>query len=287
MDEKKGLVDKKYHSLIYPNMHLQSIWNSSKKFRKKGQVTIFLIIGVIIAILAYFLIVFAFTHQNNPPDTFTSTIEFQTAQNILEGCTHQLTIDSVGVIVDQGGYYHLPDLSTTEYVAETAYHYANGKIMVPSITTVEGEISQYIADHLANCVNETNSLQQNVIVKMDDLPEVAVHISQSRITVKANTRIIMAKEGNEDTLPELQDSLDGPRILDMITASKAIAEQQQLNPVSICTSCIEKIATTFGFEVEFMRAEKGIVFYHIIDRKNLIDDQPITFVFAHRNEVAA
>ena len=114
---------------------------------KRGQVTIFIIIAiVVVALVAGF---FLFREQLGLEDIFTP--KGDEVYLFVEECIEGTGKDAIYYIGENGGYMFSPERSTPGGIP---YYYFKGKNYMPSKNEVEEEISSYVNEILSFCTED-------------------------------------------------------------------------------------------------------------------------------------
>jgi len=173
---------------------------------KLGQVTVFILIGIVIIGLAIVFVAFRSSilgdkiPSNVEPiyETFTSCLE----SNILTG---------IDILESQAGYIYAPDFepgskympfsSQLDFLGNAVpyWYYVSGnniqKEQVPSITKMEEQIGRFVEEKIGNCVFEEHYSQGFEIGW--GAPKAKVRIRDDRVDVELKMKMSFTKE--EDT----------------------------------------------------------------------------------------
>ena len=215
----------------------------------------------------------------------TSAFDFQGVKDYFISCLQGKAIQGVVIIGGQGGYYKLPELSTTDYMFNTAYHIYGDQYLVPTKGDIEVQLSMFLADHSAECVQETNDAQKDIVIQQEGNASTIVELRETDVAATVVLPLSMKKNDiihKEDTFVV---NVPGLRLKDMADASKEVADAQLLNESLVCISCLTNIADKYNFTIDFMRSDGGDVFYQIIDDNYLVDNQTLLFTFVHKYKI--
>lgn len=128
--------------------------------KKKGQATMFIIVGIIVVAIIVLVLTLRFFSQ--PSQTAPIIIEGTEGAAQLESCLEEAGGEAVYLLGKKGGY---TDLNRSE---GRAYYIDNGQILVPSLEDMASEIKNYVDANLGGCVEEfppvSVSVQDKVIV---------------------------------------------------------------------------------------------------------------------------
>ena len=176
---------------------------------KRGQVTIFIIIAVIILALVggYFLLRGTTTGSNAIP------ADIQPAYTSFLSCLQQDTSSGIGILETRGGYIDLPPFepgntympfSSQLYVAGVSvpyWYYVSGnniaREQVPSQSDMESALSDFIDQRIRQC-NLQDFYDQGFVITMQD-PKASVSIKDSSVDVNLDMQMTIQK-GNQTTV---------------------------------------------------------------------------------------
>lgn len=258
---------------------------ASRRFGNKAQVAIFIIVGLVIVIAIYLIAIGYMSSQKQNEQVATSAYDYQGVKDYIISCLQGKAIEGAVIIGEQGGYYNLPQLSTKGYVFNTAYHIYGDQYLVPTTDVIQTQLATYMDEHSAECVQETNDAQKDIVIRQDGNSTTTVEIRDSDVAATVVLPLSMKKNDaihKEDTFAVV---VPGLRLKNMADASKEVADAQLQNESMICISCLTDIADKYNYTIDFMRSDGGDVFYQIIDNNYLVDNQTFLFTFAHKYKI--
>jgi len=207
---------------------------------KRGQITTFVIIGILIVVLAVgiYYLRDVVTGGLQPKDIQVPE-QAESVRIYVDGCFDEVLKEAVDLIGRQGGYVELPGdpINVGEFTnhltmfgdSKVVYWYYKADnnvdfIQVPSINSMENEISSYIENNLMRCLGEFNehdgfSIKKGRIITESD-------ISNSRIISKMIFPLEIAKGDFEFKFPEFYSVLDIP-LGDLYTVAKRVYDRQE------------------------------------------------------------
>ncbi len=166
----------------------------NKWVNKRGQVTIFIIIAIIIVgiVLVYFLFL-------KPK----SVIDFGDKPD-FEGCVNDVISTSLVKLGTQGGYaspglYHTYQDERISYLCYTNLYYKRCSSQTPFLDShFESELRKDAEQEIKNCY--TNSLEElqkrGYSVVSQQEPEVSIDIGFNKINTKLKAPVVLTSEGN-------------------------------------------------------------------------------------------
>ncbi len=170
---------------------------------KRGQVTIFIIIAIIIVagLVTYFLVRGNIAVSGVPA-------EFRPVYDYYSECIKTETKAALDLAGTQSGHVYVPEyIPGSEYAPFSSqlnflgfpvpyWYYVSGngiiKEQMPTKKEIEKEIAQYVKDKIANCDFESFSLQGFVIEREEG--NVNVKIEEEKVNVEVNAPLSVSKE---------------------------------------------------------------------------------------------
>ncbi len=154
---------------------------------KRGQVTVFIIVGILLLILlgTFFLLVSTLTtfKLKNAP---VSPLPIDTVNTIFEECLSNTAEEGVAVLSMQGGYYSLPPTYRVSDLYFIPYYFYQGSAQFPSQEVLEKQLALFIQDALPQCLDFTQLEQQGFSIEVSsdfidhpDQKEIAIYNSDS------------------------------------------------------------------------------------------------------------
>ena len=115
---------------------------------KKGQVTIFIIVGILIAATVGIALVLTNTSLTTRLAAQQKTSAEDPIQNFVEGCLRKSTIDGLYETLGKGGYYSFPvnakvfDFTIGQEEFQLPYYFEQGKSEMPTIEEVAAQVGK-------------------------------------------------------------------------------------------------------------------------------------------------
>ena len=134
---------------------------------KKAQMAIFMIIGLII-VIAIAIGVYMANKSVDLEEPIEEIISKpSTITEFVERCIYDTTVSGVGLIAFQGGViYEQPEMlnmSVIDVDAIVKYGYYENKNVLVSITEMESDLENYLADALPICLNNFEAFPQETV----------------------------------------------------------------------------------------------------------------------------
>jgi len=231
---------------------------------KKGQVTIFIIIGIVIIVLGILIYLFY------PQIKTTFGFEEKNPSAFIQNCIEGEIANNLDVLSLQGGslapeHYILYDNEKIEYLCYTEEYYKTCVVQQPMLkSSIEAEIKEGIKERVAECFN---SLEENYKGKGYGVElikrAVEIELLPKRVVAVFNHSLVLTKEGTES-----YDSFEvvlNNNIYELVSVANSIIKWE--------TSLGDAETTTYmnyyrDLKVEKKKQTDGSTVYILTDRNN-------------------
>ena len=165
---------------------------------KKGQVTIFIIIAIIIIIGG--ILIYMFYPQIKTIFGF----EVDNPSAFIQECLEEKIVNDLGLLSLQGGslepeHYILYDNEKVEYLCYTGEYYKTCVVQQPMLKNhIEAEIKESIQERVTECFDnlEKNYLGKNYIVELKG-NGIEIELLPKRVIATSNRSLVLTKDGTE------------------------------------------------------------------------------------------
>src|SRR3989338_733361 len=247
---------------------------------KRGQITIFIIIALVIVAgigsLVYIQSTKKVTENPNVADV----------RACAEPCLKQTAEDAVLTIGEQGGYYDLPEKSNYFLFFPKPYYIYEKDNLVPGMQILERELGSYIADNIDVCLGDFEVLtQKGYDVKKAGANKVTAKIDgkSNSVSVTAKIPISVSKANSTDLVTDFSTFVAPIRFETLLKASNDIAASETKDPRTICITCIQEIAQNYSLQVTITDTDDRNEFiYTLIDEQSNFTGLPFEYSFAAR-----
>jgi hypothetical protein len=171
--------------------------------KKRGQVTIFIIIGIVILIIAFIGIMFG--EQITGGIGRLLSPEAEPLRLFIEQCAEVTGDKAVLLAASQGGYIVPPERLRLSYDGflppapspiQVPMWWYKGTSYVPTKEQIEQQISDYVTENLPVCLNDFNAFQQFDIINKGNLT-VKTEMRSSDVGITVNYPMtVKPKKGN-------------------------------------------------------------------------------------------
>ena len=187
--------------------------------KSKGQVSIFIIIGIIIVIL--FIIVLTFVKFK--PDKSSYGNENNNVQFFVDSCIEGSLKSATKLIAYHGGYLILPKKNITTENFMTAFGiYENNNTLI-SKKNMEFQLAEYLNLAILNCVGNFTQFKGKEIIF--EKPKSTVYIDLEEIKTNIKFPIDIKSENSNTRIEDFDDSLKIPLGRVHSIAKKVIEKQ--------------------------------------------------------------
>jgi hypothetical protein len=237
---------------------------------KKGQITLFIIIGIIIVVIAAVLY---FISRQQPGEVAAELAKLPTRVqpvylNVRE-CLKQVSVEGTKLIAIKGGYY-LPKNAVYFGQGPVAYGSINGTNILATIPEMESQLGEYANAGLKNCINLDVFKQQGLQFEESANISTKVTISDYSVTFEVDYPLVVISGSSRTQLNKFTNEVALP-LGNMYATAAAIAEKIAENPEYINPD----ILSNSSYTINIMPVSITDMVYSIKDEK---DD--FTFLFA-------
>tara|TARA_Y100000310_G_scaffold171085_1_gene171239 strand:- start:5169 stop:5936 length:768 start_codon:yes stop_codon:yes gene_type:complete len=223
--------------------------------QKRGQITIFLIVGIILIIVAGIL--FTVLKDFKKSQIEINDLSTTPIQNYVNSCLTK-TGQEAGIFIGKhGGYYQLPQNHNSEF--NLPYYLIDGMKSLPTIELVQNQLAKYVEDQLAYCLQNFHSFEGREI--LSGRSTVSTIILDNKILFSLNLPITIKFNNVEESMTTF--SVDILSKLGMII--DAISKYMHLEEDSICISCWNEIMENFDLQVEIIPIDDDIMQFIVSD----------------------
>jgi hypothetical protein len=216
------------------NIRKRGILNISKR----GQITIFIITGILILLA---IAAFVFLRQTVTVFKPEKVIppEVQPVQNFIDNCLQESAREAVILMASNGGYLTFPaeiDLDPFSYITTgpvsdvrlPLWRY-NGLIRIPSEERMKDDLALYILNNVKNCINDLNSFKEQFEIQKGNM-SVNIDLQDDKVLVEMVYPLtISLKEINQTTKIDSFNSEVNLRLKAMYELATKIMEEENID----------------------------------------------------------
>ena len=233
---------------------------------KRGQVTIFAIISILIIAI---IVLFIFLRGNIQKEEIYQP-EVAPIANFVQECIEETVEEAVYYLALHGGYLDPMEISET---GET-YYYQNGTFWYLTKEEAEKEIQDYFKRNFFICSSHFLDFPDYIIEEGNF--DIIAEIYQEKVLLKINYPITIKKEGKTLMVENFGTEINTR----FGTIYQLIDEFLKTNPQeSLCLSCFSEIFNKKGFRSEIILTDKNTITFKIIDSSQNLNERDLEWVF--------
>ncbi|MFH1589919.1 MAG: hypothetical protein ABIB43_05100 [archaeon] len=234
-------------------------------FQKKGQFTIFIILGLVLLIIVGFvLFVLRDTGDLDLNEIKSLDTSLDSVNSYVKSCLESTAIGGLSYVGRHGGYYNLDNVPSTGTLPyNTAYYFNLGNNVMPSMATVENELASYIDDNLFFCLeNFAFFRSQGLDVSIGEIKSIVS--LQDNVIVNLEMPLDVERNGVKNSLDSFVVTVD-TRLKALFDSAVVLTAVQVNDPENICMSCIFSEASKNGFVIELSNMGDDTVVISMMD----------------------
>ncbi|MBU0536299.1 MAG: hypothetical protein KKE20_05000 [Nanoarchaeota archaeon] len=210
---------------------------------KRGQLTVFFIIILVIFILGFLVIRLRVPVQPIQDDLQTSQM---TIDSFVTSCLEKTTEDGISYLAVRGGYYQPPRLSDEYYSVVIPYYWYYNESLVPDITVIEAELFRYIQEHLNDCIDDFKVFKDMGYDVEYGLAMSEPAIKEDSVFVEMNFPVTLTKEGSSSTKDRFSTEIRSDFYY-AYSVIKEVIEEQKKDPDMIMVSSMARLSERYNF----------------------------------------
>jgi hypothetical protein len=242
---------------------------------KKGQVTIFIIIGILI--VAGVILYFTLRKETTDFTTEEVSTEVRPIQTYVQNCIDEISQETILIVASRGGYYDSPNLSISEF--KIPYYLIEKKEYVPSISEIEKEISKGVEIKLTECVGDFSEFNEYKIKKSKVYAN--TKIGSEEITINVKYPISIQKGGELYNLKNFETEKKS-RFKQFYESISYYIEEEKKSGDGICVSCLANTSSTYDLDYNslLLNAEESEMAFMVSEHNEEINNNSMIYTFA-------
>ncbi|MBI2151900.1 hypothetical protein HYU21_04200 [Candidatus Woesearchaeota archaeon] len=234
---------------------------------KKGQLTIFIILGLVILVVGSIFYLY-FKPNLEQPKQISSNVEY-----FINDCLKKTLESGIKEISLNGGEY-LPQDSTYFSEREIKYYLKNG--VTKDFPNLETEISKYVAAQMSSCL--TLSTIPNVEMRLSEI-KVDTKISSTRVIADLYLPVIISQDQTSKEISNFQ-AVVSSRLGEISGVVQEFITLQAANPDYMLVSKLMQLTQNHRLKFKITDRNEGITIYSFTDKKVLLGTKKLIFQFA-------
>lgn len=251
----------------------------------KGQISIFIIVGVISVLVVSYLIGSGTVFKEGPSSQQIqdSEVLFLEGKNYVDSCVGQILKNGLIVIGVQGGYFN-PEIYNIYSQFRVPYYFDGEKSYVPDEDKVKVELSDLISSNFYLCIMGLMSEQDVIAINIseEDYVETEIRFSDYEVYVEVEFPIIYTFNGITKTYSSY--SADSYFVLnEKLDLSQKIIAEHEKDPYFIPLSFMNELAYENDFKYEVVELGNNDVLYTLLfDKAGGKEQYPYSFVIKYK-----
>lgn len=253
---------------------------------KKGQVTVFIVIGIIILAAMAFFFFLREEFITGDLKVQDNLIELDALQFFVTDCLEEATIDAIYEVLNNGGYYELPtneeifNQLTEEEQFELPYYFIDEESNLPSIETIQEEVAKAAESHFLSCINNFESFEKQGYIIEAAVPEFIVMFSQDSTLSYLTYPLDVELDNKVSQISRFSGEVD-LNFLDKYNVLENYFSEQEDNPdyflVGSLASMVMSNENTFWFD---QYNDHGSDVILTLNYDEQLRDEPLLYNFA-------
>jgi hypothetical protein len=239
--------------------------------QKKGQVTIFIIVGIIILGSVALML---FLQKSVIPENDTDIMFATQVQTFVEKCIDNTGKDAVYYVSEQGGYADLPEVYDSDFSLPFYFH--EGNTIAPTQETIEGQLSVYMQEMLPFCLDFTSLEEEGYNIESEEIM-VKTKISRMKVSFLVNYPLYVSKGNIGRELVSFAGEIP-TTMKTMIETSNQILSGIEEHPDRVNLGQLYDLSMENGLIIETVPYQ-NYVYFTLTDKKT-IDREIYDFNFA-------
>jgi hypothetical protein len=251
---------------------------------KKGQITFFILIGIVIVIIGGF-----FFYLNNVQeeelgytieDVQKTPTEMQPIKNFVDECIKRVAMPGLDMLGMQGGYIspEAPYFVTEKYAI--AYHYYNGENKSPTLYDMENQLSIFIGSALPLCIDDFKQFQETGKDIRAGSIYAKINIGENEVILEVDYPISIKKDEKTVSINKFIHKIP-IRLGHIYTINQQIIGQIKNNPKAVDFAFLSQ----HDLKVTLLPHSDDTIVYTLHDSKSRVDNQTYLFMFANKIEL--
>jgi hypothetical protein len=256
------------------------------RFDKRGQLTIIVIVAIVmvVGIGGFFVVNSAMKEEASKAFYENEAVsrEVGSVREVVEGCVKDLTLESIYLIGDQGGYYLEAEKSSLINNLSVPYYYYEGELFLPSLEGIEMQGARFILDNLEECIVAGSSVSFDVEVS----GLVDMSIVSSKISYDFLGEVVLTSSEGYSMKIELEDystSYD-VSLYEMYEVASYLTEGHNEDSELYCASCLVEMLESRDLFLDYIDTNENELSVVITDKTTDFGDYYFVYLNKYTGE---
>jgi hypothetical protein len=245
-------------------------------FSKKGQLTLFIFMAIVVFALAYYFLFdpFGFNDENLSP-------QVKPVYDVVEACMQDITQESLITIGASGGYFTLPERVNAHSVP---YYFYEGENLMPSLESIESEIEDYVDTMLFFCVTDHKDLWKEVNVSFGETSTSTQIREDDTVTFEVSFPFVVSDNSGVYSFDRVFEKQYDLRLYSYYSLIEGIMLSLLNEPRALCVSCIYELSQSRDLSVRLWDYGPSEVVFFISDESGTYGDSSFLYLFVVKFE---
>ncbi|MBN1386311.1 hypothetical protein JW968_05055 [Candidatus Woesearchaeota archaeon] len=251
--------------------------------QKRGQITHFILIGIIIVFLAGILF-FVYHDQQagllKHQVTVVQKSQFldDPVENFVHSCIREAAETSVHVVSLQGGYFSVPEPSMADYDLKIPFYAVGIMPYLPGEERVESELADMFNNEFLFCIKSFKDFTDMgyKFYRKGDISTV-VDIEEDMVIFRMDYPVVIYNPTSEIEISDFEYTLDSDIWILYYVASRYAMHFAE-NDQSVCLSCMTLFSEMYGVRTSMYDSYDNVTVFEVFQK----DDPTGIFSFALR-----
>lgn len=243
--------------------------------KKKGQITIFIIVGIIILLaIAVILSIQSTVISKDVGEAEVAPLLSSSVENYIGTCIQKTGKEALTFVAQQGGYYQLPDLSEFDL----PYYLHQNESHIITKEELERQISSYINNELFFCIKNFVPFREAGLDIQQQEVNTSTIISKNKVIFDVTFPVTVKQDTLSKSLARFSEAVPSGIGINYDLAEKFMQQQEKI-PTSLCVSCLVELGIESNLRTEMDFITDGIIMFTIID-----DNTQLEYKFLNKYE---
>ncbi len=243
---------------------------------KKGQITIFIILGILLVAGAGFFLFNKNSEVDSGKKIITNPVETHIQQCI------EITAKSALITVGLNGGIKDPSEYILFFGGKTPYYYGTENSSMPTLDDLQNFLSEYMTSNLKNCVNISLFPDQQITEGEINTKTI---ISDKTVKFNINYPIKFTNDKSTKEISEFSTTIDS-RLKILHNVSLEYIKEQKKEPRYMCMTCLVQLAYKNKLKINTMTIGNTVA-YNLYDNTTKLDRSEYNYYFAIKYPEAA
>lgn len=255
--------------------------------QKRGQVTLFIILGIILLIITSFW----FYSQRagvQKPAAISAPTDVKAVQEYVEECIKEITPPGIYLLAHQGGRmyadeeFQQADFTEKNFLTfERAlpYYLLNGKKVMPERGDIEKQLAQYVSENLLLCTDFSGFISQGMSIAEGDVAAKTT-IAKGRVIVEVDYPLEIMMEDKVTTISKFRGETKS-RLFELLAVAGKMVDLIKKNPERANLPAFAQLNSQHDVMISLLPFDKDTIVYSIYDDDEAfwIDHAPLIWWF--------